>query len=73
VSLPDSDSNEPRGVLVRRQRNSVYTVLLLIALLAIIIGCLIMVLELSTYDFQFSPTAMLHSPSGSVPTTLHLA
>ena len=31
MSLPESSSDEPRGVLVRRQKTTIYTVLLLIA------------------------------------------
>jgi hypothetical protein len=54
VSLPDS-TDQPRGVLVRKPRASIYTVLLLVALLALVFGCLIMVLELWRYEFQIKP------------------
>ena len=46
MSLPDSSSDRPRGVLVRRPQTTIYTVLLLIALLALAFSCLLMVLEL---------------------------
>jgi hypothetical protein len=61
VSLPDLDSDRPRGVLIRQPRTTIYTVLLLVALLALVVGCLLMVLELSHYNFQFRPPANLRS------------
>ena len=59
MSLPDLDSNEPRGVLVRRPRSSIYTVMLLVSLLALTLGCLLLVLELWRYGFEMEPTAGL--------------
>src|SRR3954469_4543250 len=61
VSLPELSSDEPRGVLVRRQRSSIYTVLLLIALLAVLFGCLMMIMEWWQYSFQYKPPANLRS------------
>ena len=61
MSLPDSPSDRPRGVLVRQPRTSIYTVLLLIALLALVFSCLLMVLELAQYRFQIKPPANLGS------------
>jgi hypothetical protein len=58
VSLPESGSDEPRGVLVRRPKTTIYTVLLLLALVAILIACLIMVVEWAAYGFQHKPTAL---------------
>jgi hypothetical protein len=49
VSLPESSSSEPRGVLVRRPRTTIYTVLLGLSALALGIGCAIMVIELWQY------------------------
>jgi hypothetical protein len=49
--------------LVRQPRTSIYTVLLLIALLAIVFGCLLMVLELAQYEFQIKPPANLGGSS----------
>jgi hypothetical protein len=49
VSLPDSTSDGPRGVLVRRPRATIYTALLGVALLALIISCLLLALELLRY------------------------
>ena len=61
MSQPDLNSNEPRGVLVRRPRTSIYTVLLLLALVAMAISCLLLVLEWAAYDFQWEPPVNLRS------------
>jgi uncharacterized membrane protein len=61
VSLPDLSSDQPRGVLVRRPRTSIYTVLLLVALLAIAFSCLLLVLELFQYGLQIKPPANLQA------------
>jgi hypothetical protein len=47
--------------LVRQPRTTIYTVLLLIALLALVFSCLLMVLELAQYGFQIKPPANLRS------------
>jgi hypothetical protein len=65
VSLPDSSSDEPRGVLVRRQKSSIYTIMLLIAVIALAISCLVMVLEWAQYGFQHKPPANLRSATTS--------
>jgi hypothetical protein len=59
-------------VLVRQPRTSIYTVLLLIALLALVFSCLIMVLELAQYRFQIEPPANLGS-SWSAPIEVRVA
>ena len=70
MSLPESSSDEPRGVLVRRQRSSIYSVLLLITLLALMFGCLMMIMEWWQYGFQYKPPANLrgelHRPTATV-------
>jgi hypothetical protein len=63
VSLPDLSSDRPRGVLVRKPQTTIYTVLLFIALLAMAFSCLLLVLELLMYGFQFKPPANLRSAS----------
>jgi hypothetical protein len=71
VSLPDSSSERPQGVLVRRPKTSIYTVLLLVALVAIMFGCLLMVIELARYGFQWKPPANLRSATpASAPDVL---
>ena len=67
-----SSSEAPRGVLVRRPRNSVYTALLLCALLAIALSCLLMVLELASYSFQITPPANLRSAAPPVAADVQL-
>ncbi len=71
MSQPDSPTDRPRGVLVRQPRTSIYTMLLLIALLALAFSCLLMVLELSAYRFQIKPPANLRS-SWSAPVDVQL-
>jgi hypothetical protein len=61
VSLPDSSSERPQGVLVRRPRTSIYTVLLMISLVALMFGCLLLVIEMAQYGFQWKPPANLSS------------
>ncbi len=61
MSLPDSSSERPQGVLVRRPRTSIYTVLLMIALMAILFSCLLLVIEMAQYGFQWKPPANLSS------------
>ena len=49
MSLPESSSEEPRGVLVRRQKTTIYTVMLCITVGALAVGCLLMLLEIWQY------------------------
>lgn len=72
MSLPESSPDRPRGVLVRKPQTTIYTVLLFIALLAIVLGCLLLVLELMHYEFQFKPPANLRTSSIAVPLDLRL-
>jgi hypothetical protein len=53
--------------LVRRPKASIYTALLGIALLALVISCLLLVLELVRYEFQIKPPANLGSAGSLVP------
>ena len=72
MSLPDLSSDRPRGVLVRRQRTSIYTVLLIIAMVAILVSCMLLALELMSYGFQFKPPANLRAAAPSFLTDLRL-
>jgi hypothetical protein len=49
VSQLDSKSTRPAGILVRRQKANIYTVLLGVALAAMVISCLLLHLELASY------------------------
>lgn len=61
MSLPESSSEQPRGVLVRKPVTTIYTTLLLIALIALVISCAIMALEMFQYGLQYKPPANLRS------------
>lgn len=68
MSLPESNSDDqPRGILVRRQKSTIYTVLLLVVLLALAVSCLVLILEWAQYGFQYKPPANLRSATS--PTT----
>lgn len=64
---------EGRGVFVQKQRANVYTVLLVIALVEIMVGCLFLYIEMKSYDFKvkvppqamfsYSAPAMVVSPA----------
>jgi hypothetical protein len=49
VSQPDSESTRPAGILVRKPKASIYVAMLGIALVAIVIGCIVLHLELAEY------------------------
>ncbi|MEX2318078.1 MAG: hypothetical protein WD669_13050 [Pirellulales bacterium] len=49
MSLPDLPSDRPRGVLVRRPKTTIYTVLLGIAVAALAIGCLLLLFAILRY------------------------
>ena len=51
MSQLDSRSTRPAGILIRRPKTTVYTVLIGVALAAIIIACLLLILELNRYDY----------------------
>lgn len=68
MSLLESSSDEPRGVLVRRPQSTIYTILLFIALVALMVSCLILAWELWQYDLQFKPPANMRSAAQSVMT-----
>ncbi|MCI0332682.1 MAG: hypothetical protein L0228_05620 [Planctomycetes bacterium] len=69
MSLPESNSDQPRGVLVRRPTTTIFTVLLFIALMALAIGCAIMAWEMLQYDLQYKPPANLRS--ATLPVLTH--
>ena len=61
MSLPESSSEAPRGVLVRRPQTTIYTILLFITLMALVISCLILAWEMLQYDLQYNPPANMRS------------
>ena len=59
MSVPESSSDEPqseepRGVLVRRPKTNIYTIMLGITAGAIAIGCLLLLLEIWQYGSPWS-------------------
>lgn len=50
MSQPDLSSvSPPRGVLVQKPKTSVYTVMLIVSLVAMVIGCIFLVLEIQRF------------------------
>ena len=49
MSQPELSSDAPRGVLVRRQKTTIYTVLLILTAAALAVGSLMMILEIWQY------------------------
>jgi hypothetical protein len=54
VSQPDSRSTRPTGILVRKPSTSIYTVLLGVAVAALMIGSLFLLLEIQQYDWLWN-------------------
>lgn len=50
MSQPDLSSASPsRGVIVQKPKTSIYTVMLIIALIGLLMGCLFLWLEIAEY------------------------
>ena len=49
MSQPDLSSANPPGVLAPKPKTSIYSMLLLVSLLAILLGCLFLFLEIQKY------------------------
>lgn len=54
MSQPNSTSAKPPGILVRKPKTSLFTVLLGIAVAALVLGCLFLLLEISRYGAIWS-------------------
>ena len=54
MSQPDLSSANPPGVLVQKPKASIYTMLLLVSLLALLLGCLFLLLEVNQYGGLFA-------------------
>lgn len=55
MSRADSTTEVPRGVSVVKPKSDIWTVLLGIALAAILIAILCLCLEMARYDWDFKP------------------
>jgi hypothetical protein len=60
-------------VLVRRPKSSIFTVLLLLALLAIMFACALMVIEMWRYGFDWNPQANSRSAAPATTVDVPLA
>ncbi len=60
MSLPTSPEPGSKRIAVRKPGMDVYTALLILAVVALLIGILLFVLELSEYNWTVNPTAWLH-------------
>jgi len=49
VSQPSFESDSPGGVLVPKPKSSIYTILLILSVIALVIACLFLYLEISEY------------------------
>ncbi|MEM9186814.1 MAG: hypothetical protein AAGB00_09995 [Planctomycetota bacterium] len=50
MSQPSSESGEaPRGVIVQKPKTNIYTIMLIISLLAMIMACIFLWLEIGEY------------------------
>lgn len=47
--LDSGSANAPRGVIVKKPKTNIYTMMLLISLLALIFGCIFLYAEISKY------------------------
>ena len=65
MSLPSDKPDQPRGVFIQRQGMNVYTVMLILSLIAVTIACIFLAVEMSAYDWDLKasdvPRAALDS------------
>jgi hypothetical protein len=52
--LGSKPSDGGRGVIVEKPPANVYTVLLILSLVAVLVGCLSLYLEMSAYNFEIT-------------------
>ncbi len=52
AKTPAAPPSATRGIVVEKARPDIYTVMLAIALVALLIGCLMLYLEMSIYDMS---------------------
>lgn len=49
MSQPDLSSANPPGVIAQKPKTSIYTMLLFVALVCLLLGCIFLLLELNKY------------------------
>lgn len=52
--LASKPSDGTRGVVVEKPRANIYTVLLSLSLVAVLVGCICLYLEMSAYNLEIS-------------------
>jgi hypothetical protein len=63
VSQPDFN-DQPRSMVVQKPKSNIYTVLLGISALALVMGSVFLLLEITTYSQSFSPSAIYSAVGG---------
>ena len=65
MTVSTASSTDKAATVYRKPRTNVYTVLLVISLLAIIVGCVFLYLFMADYDFKIKggPTASQWRPA----------
>jgi hypothetical protein len=51
--LGSQQPDAQRGVVVEKPKANIYTMLLILSLLAIIVGCICLAMEMKAYDWNF--------------------
>jgi hypothetical protein len=77
VAIAELKAEPGRGVFVQKQRANVYSMMLILSLMFIMIGCLCLYLEMNTYQMKVKvppaakasavPQPTLPSPAGVPP------
>ena len=52
MAIAELKADSPRGVFVQKQRANVYTMMLILSLLFIMVGCLCMFLEMNAFQMK---------------------
>jgi hypothetical protein len=52
VAIAELKADSPRGVFVQKQRANVYTMMLILSLMFIMVGCLCMFLEMNAFGMM---------------------
>jgi hypothetical protein len=71
VAIADLTTDQGRGVFVRKQPANVYSMMLILSLLFIMVGCLFLYLEMKSFDMKVKvpQTATVSSVPESAPPT----
>jgi hypothetical protein len=62
-----SSADAGRAVFIRKQTANIYTMMLIMAFLAVCVGCLFLVLEMNAYDGVLKPHVPSDAKASSVP------